>query len=496
VIWIWPDPEWEEMWRVVGTQAIVLLTALLLLVWMLLISYFSWAARAGVLLFVALAAGGARVAVREVRFTGHMWPIFVWRWNSPSDVALEEHRRAQSPAALPPLSLTDLPTDFPEYRGRRRDGIVTGPALARDWSASPPRLRWKQPVGGGYAGFAVAGNLAVTLEQRRNKEALVAYDTSTGAERWSYTYSALFSERMGGNGPRATPTLADGQVYSLGATGKLVCMDAATGKWHWQVDILEDNDNLTWGMCGSPLVYDRYVVVSPGQQRPGGHTLVAYERTTGQKAWAAGQARAAYSSPMLATLAGVRQILLLEAKGLAGHDAGTGQELWRIGWETNEGIHVAQPVALDGDRIFISSGYGAGCAMIHITCQNGRWDPRELWRKRTMRCKFTSPVAHGGYLYGLDEGILVCVDEKSGERQWRDGRYGHGQMLLSGDLLVILAETGDLALVAASPASFRELGKITVFDSKTWNCPALANGRAYLRNDQEMACYDLTAPLP
>ena len=496
LLWVWPAPELEEVWRVLGTEALILAGGLLLFVWAFFLSYFSWVLRRRILLVTVLAAVGLVASIREVRFTGNMVPIPIPRWARDLDATLEEHRNTHSGLALAPVLLTDLPTDFPEYRGRRRDGVVTGPALARDWAARPPRLLWRQPAGGGYAAFAVAGNLAVTIEQRRDQEAIVGYDTASGGQRWLYSYPARFSEKMGGDGPRATPTLADGRVYALGATGKLVCLDAQTGRRHWDADILE-GDNLPWGISGSPLVYDRYVVVGPGKQGAGGHTLVAYDRTSGQKAWAAGEARAGYSSPMLATFAGVRQILLFDGERLAGYDASTGQELWHYEWRTNPEVNAAQPIVLDGDRVFISSGYGVGCIMLKVSRNQGKWEASPVWtRKTTMRCKFTSPVALGGYLYGLDEGILVCLDEKTGDRTWRGGRYGHGQLLLSGDLLVILAETGELALVEANPAAYRELGRITVFDSKTWNCPALANGKAYLRNDQEMACYDLAEADP
>ena len=487
-LWAWPTPDLEHVWRIIGTQAAILVATLLLLVWLLFFSHATWRLRIGVLLIGALGLVALVGSVRDVRFTGDMRPILIWRWTGSN---LDDHRRSQA-AAVAPVALTDLPTDFPEYRGRRRDGVITGPALARDWIARPPRLLWKQPVGGGYAGFAVAGNLTVTIEQRGGDEAVVGYDTANGAERWLYSYPALFSERMGGDGPRATPTIVEGRVYSLGATGKLVCLDAVTGKRHWETDILE-GDNLPWGMSGSPLVYDRFVVVSPGKQGAAGHTLVAYDRTTGQKVWASGQARAGYSSPMLATLAGVRQILLFDGERLAGYDAGTGEELWHFDWQTNQDINVAQPLVLEGDRVFVTSGYGVGCAMLKLTYSDGRWEVRALWRKRTLRCKFTSPVALAGYLYGLDEGVLTCIDQEKGERKWIGRRYGHGQLLLSGDLLVIMAETGELALVEANPAAFRELGRITVFEGKTWNCPALAGGKAYLRNDQEMAAYDLAA---
>jgi outer membrane protein assembly factor BamB len=492
LLWAGPGKELERAWQVVGTEGILLLTGLLLVCWLVFLSRLPGRVRWGILLALLLVGGAVGVAsIREIKFSGDMVPEFVFRWTDSNDSVLEEHRRQQGAGPLAPLEIGDRPGDFPEYRGRRRDGVVTGPTLARDWAASPPRLVWQQPVGGGYAAFAVAGNLAVTIEQRRGQEVAVAYDTATGRERWTHAYPALFSERMGGNGPRATPTIAAGQVYSLGATGKLVCLDAHTGQAQWTVDILENNDNLPWGMSGSPLVYDEFVVVSPGRQRPTGHTLVAYDRATGKKLWEGGGRRAGYSSPMLATLAGTRQVLLFDGEALAGYDARTGKELWHFGWETNQDINVAQPVVLEGDRVFLSSGYGVGCAMLRIVHADGKWSAGVLWRNRAMRCKFTSPVAYQGHLYGLDDGVLVCLDEKTGARRWREGRYGHGQLLRADDLLLILAETGELALVAAEPMAYRELGRIPVFAGKTWNNPALADGKAYLRNDQQMACYDL-----
>ena len=162
---------------------------------------------------------------------------------------------------------------------------------------------WRQPVGGGYASFAVAGDLAVTIEQRRDQEAVVGYDVATGHERWTYSYPAHFVERLGGPGPRATPTIRDGDVYSLGATGVLACLKAATGELKWSVNILDGQPNVAWAMSGSPLVYDRFVVVNPGAQTAAnqGKAVVAYDRETGKPVWRAGSARAGYSSPMLVT---------------------------------------------------------------------------------------------------------------------------------------------------------------------------------------------------
>jgi outer membrane protein assembly factor BamB len=194
---------------------------------------------------------------------------------------------------------------------------------------------------------------------------------------------------------------------------------------------------------------------------------------------------------MVATLCCRRQVVLLDGEGLAGYDTDAHRELWRFPWDTQQGINVAQPLVLDENRVFISSGYGVGCAMLKVTESRGEWSVNPLWGPRlTMRCKFTSPVAHKGFLYGLDEGILVCLDE-SGTRQWKGGRYGHGQLLITENLLLILSESGSLVLVEANPEAPHELGRLPVFEHKTWNSPALAGGRAFLRNDREMACYDL-----
>jgi outer membrane protein assembly factor BamB len=411
-----------------------------------------------------------------------------------ADEILEAHRRSQTgDTSLPPLRVTDDgPNDFPGYRGRARDGVVEGPPLARDWKTHPPRLVWRQPVGGGFGGFAIAGNLAVTLEQRRDQEVVVGYDTATGRERWLYGYAAHFRETQG-NGPRTTPTVAGGDVYSLGATGQLVCVEADTGRLRWSVETLADNDNLTWGMSGSPLVYDQLVIVAPGVQRASaaGRAVIAYERRTGREVWHAGAVRAGYSSPMLASLAGRRQVLVFDGDGLAGYDAEHGAALWRFPWATQLGVNAAQPVVLADDRVFISSGYNSGCALLHVGASGATENVALLWKNQALCARSASPTAYQGFLYGLDEGILTCLDAQSGKRKWKGGRYGHGQLLLSSGLLLVLTDSGELVLVKAAPEGHEELGRFPVLDGKTWNPPALAGGRVYVRNDREMACYDL-----
>lgn len=493
-LWTWPAPDFELASRNFGIVFVGLLAVLTLACWFLFLPLMFWYLRLALLLLLAAAVPAS---IREMHFTGDFEPIVQWRWQPLPDDILEAHRQQQSGAALVKVEAqAENEADFPAYRNRDRDGIVRGPKLPRDWTANPPRELWRQPVGRGYASLAIVGDAVVTIEQRRDNEAVVCYHAPTGQELWVYNHPASFTEPLGGPGPRATPTIADGKVYSLGAKGHLACLELATGNKVWSADILENNDNIQWGMSGSPLVFDQMVVVNPGKQKEqaADRALLAFDRVTGKPIWNAGNHPAGYSSPMLATLGGRRQILIFDGEGLAGHDASTGQELWRHAWKTMQGINVAQPLVLSGDRVFISSGYGVGCVMLKVSESNGQWSAAPLWQNKNLRCKFTSPVLRDSFIYGLDEGILVCLDAQTGERRWRDGRFGHGQLLLQEDLLLVLSDTGEFALVEASPHAYRKLGSIRALTGKTWNYLAIAHGRAFLRNDQEMACYELNPP--
>jgi outer membrane protein assembly factor BamB len=264
-----------RIWEPAARMGLILIgvgvaSVVALIVWFFGFSPFRGRTRLAVLGCFLLMGLASAAVVRDVEFTGSWRPILRYRWEARAADLLDQHR-AQIPAAedLPPTDLTVDPLrDFPRYRGRNCDGVVQRVKLATDWKSRPPRLLWRQPAGGGYAGFAVAGNVAVTIEQRRDQEVVVCYDRATGRERWVYSYPSLFhrSELMGGDGPRTTPTISDGYVYSLGANGHLLCLDGATGKPHWSVNILEDNGakNAEWAMSGSPLIFEDLVIVNPG----------------------------------------------------------------------------------------------------------------------------------------------------------------------------------------------------------------------------------------
>jgi outer membrane protein assembly factor BamB len=497
-LWAWPDREFRYDQRSLFSMVTIGAAIVLLVVWLLFLSGMRWAARLGVLIAtVAIIVGTLRFVIRSVEFSGNLVPRAVhFRWETPSEERRAAERGQQGKAAQVPIP-APTPADYPEFRNRHRDGVITGLAggLIRDWSAHPPQRLWEQTAGGGFAGFVVVGPSAVTLEQIGGEEVVVCYDADTGKERWSYGYSARFADPTG-DGPRATPTIADGDVYSFGATGVLVRLDGTTGSLKWTVNTLENNDNVTWAMSGSPLVYDEFVVVNPGVQRDAakGRGVVAYDRATGNVRWHAGDRKAGYSSPQLATIAGVRQVLVFDGTALGAYDAQTGRELWNHPWRTSYDVNTAQPIVFDDGRVFIASGYGHGCAMLQVTRSDGQWSVQELWTNTRFRCKFTSPVYRDGHVYAIDEAAtcLTCLDVQTNQIKWKEGRYGSGQILLVGDVIVVGTEDGRLVLVEANPAAFRELASFpALLGAKNWNHLAIARGRAYLRNHEMMACYEL-----
>ena len=275
-------------------------------------------------------------------------------------------------AAAPPLSARPDPAPFwTDFRGPRRDGHYDERRILTTWPSAGLKPMWKQPIGGGYASFVIVSGRAFTLEQRGNDEVVAAYDLATGRELWTNAWAAAFREFMGGDGPRATPTWHDGLVYALGAEGELRCLESATGRVVWRTNILADAGakNLGWGMAASPLVVDNTVVVLPGG--PNGQSVVAYDRRTGKRAWSALDDQQAYSSPMLVTLGGVRQLLVFtqHADGLtpiAGVFVGTPVK-------TQFDVNASQPLVLGENRVFISSGYGTGATVLELTPADNRF---------------------------------------------------------------------------------------------------------------------------
>ncbi|HEX8456802.1 MAG TPA: PQQ-binding-like beta-propeller repeat protein [Pyrinomonadaceae bacterium] len=377
------------------------------------------------------------------------------------------------------------------FRGPNRDGRYEERAVKTNWPAGGLKPMWKQPVGGGFSSFVVADGTAYTIEQRRAQEVVAAYNVETGRELWTHGWNAAFSPDNTGDGPRSTPTWDAGRIYALGAEGELRALDAKSGKLYWQKNILSDNgaSNLQWGMAASPLIVDDKVVVLAGGTA--GKGVVAYNKTTGTRVWSALNDRASYTSPMLVTLAGKRQILVVTASHVAGLDPGDGAVLWSHPWDVSYGINVSQPLVVGANRFLMSAGYGKGAALVELAGGGRSFTAKPVWENINLKTKFNSPVVAGGYAYGLDEGILTCIDLATGERKWKGGRYGYGQVLFAGNHLIVTTDAGEVALVKADPSSYTEVSKFAALSGKTWNVPALANGRLLVRNGTEMAAYNL-----
>jgi outer membrane protein assembly factor BamB len=408
------------------------------------------------------------------------------------DVAMGDIEPAREPA--PESASPAVPTAYwTDFRGPNRNGVYTEMEIRTAWPAEGLPPLWRQPVGGGYASFAVAQGRAFTIEQRRDREVVTAYEVETGRELWSHGWDAEFRETMGGDGPRATPTWDAGRVYALGATGELVCLEAETGQPVWFLNILEDNraGNLPWGMAASPLIVDDKVIVLPGGGS--GRSVVAYDKRTRDRIWSSLDDRQAYVAPMLVTLAGRQQILVVGARRAVGLDVADGSLLWDYPWTTSNGINSSQPIMVGPDRFFISSGYGQGAAVVEVReTAPGRYEAETVWKNLSMKNKFNSSVFHEGHIYGLDESILACIDAETGERKWKAGRYGYGQLILASGRLIVLTESGDLVLVKATPESHQELARYSALSGKTWNHPAIEGGRLLVRNATQMAAFDLT----
>ena len=492
IILLWSIDAPHRQWRVLHTVLVLMLSFLLMLLWLLLFSRLRWKVRllafGTIVLMLFLSASLFRVK----GFSGDLVPLLEWRWGG---------KVVESLMGRAPTDLDAFPRDYPQFLGPHRNGTVQGIKLARDWKKQPPQLLWRQPIGAGWSAFAVVGRSAVTQEQRGEYEMVVCYDLHSGRERWHHSDHDRYEATPAGVGPRATPTIVGDRVYTLGATGILNCLDLATGTRIWSEDILYDNDAEgmpSWGMSGSPLVLDDLVVVSAGGQE--GKSLVAYHKDTGERIWRGGSSPAGYSSPLITTLAGIPQILIFNYGNVAAHDPSGGQILWQHPWPSGTEC-IAQPVPLPEDRVFVSSAYGIGCKLFQIA----RDEDNELratlvWETPRLKAKFTNVIHRDGYIYGLDDGVLVCLDLANGQRKWKRGRYGHGQVILVdnpdeiGDqsgLLLVSAESGDVLLVEVDPNESREIARFPALASKTWNNPALAGQYLLVRNDREAACYEL-----
>ncbi len=458
---------------------------------------------------------GATASFALLRTNGIIGGVsdLAWRWAPTAEERLlakgEEKLIALPPPAAPPTtppssvpsapSVPSVPSvasapilplipEWPGFRGVGRDSVVRGLQISSDWASAPPAEVWRRPIGPGWSSFAVMADRFYTQEQRGEYEMVTCYQLATGKPVWMHKDAARFYESNAGAGPRGTPTLSGGRVYTFGATGIVNVLDAATGARVWSRNAATDTSATIpmWGLSSSPLVVDDVVVIAVAGR------LVGYDRATGTPKWTGEANGGGYSSPHLYTLDGVPQVLLLSGTGATSVSPADGKVLWKYAWE---GGSIVQPALVDGDLLInsISMMGGEGLRRLTVKRAGDGWAVEERWTSRGLKPYFNDFVVHKGHAYGFDGNILASIDLADGTRKWKGGRYGEGQLLLLADqdLLLVLAEEGDVALVNATPDQFKEVARFAAIEGKTWNHPVIVGNLLLVRNGEEMAAFRL-----
>lgn len=490
----------------VGTIALANLAWLIPLLWLLFVwppvkklsTSQKWLVRVAAAAFVA----GVFSSI-DVDYDGDSrWRAIRLRWAADPDQRL---------SAIEASGVVDdwqtAPTDYPRFLGNGYWAEVDDVRLATDWENNPPELVWKRDIGAGWSAFAVVGDYAVTQEQRGEEELVTCYRVSDGEPVWVHSDTARHDPAdmaggLGGVGPRATPTLFEGRVYTMGATGIVNCLEAKTGQPVWSHNLADDYDvaPLYWANSGSPLIVPdtNLVVVNGGKAADeNGHSLIAFDRYTGELVWQGGPQTTSYASPVFANLGGVPQVIQVNEATVGGYRVSDGTDLWQVDQpgSSSGNASCSQPIPLPNDQVLVSKGYGIGARLVQISAdEKGNLDARVEWSRRVLKTKLANLVLHNGYAYGLDATLLSCVEVESGKVQWKKRRrpkVGHGQLLLVSDVVFALSETGEGILFACNPDKYVELAseQLVTDAGVTWNNPALSGQFLLVRNNLEAACY-------
>ena len=471
--------------------------------------------RAAAIAVAILLGSGVWALARTEGVSGGVAPQVRWRWEPTAEERLLTAARDEKLPAPPPAATTTTPVETPPTPNERVEptranapvaapvlwsgfrvternaiGALAGIRIRTDWTAARPTEMWRRPVGPAWSSFAVAGDLVFTQEQRGEHEAIAAYRLLTGEPVWRHQEATRFWEPAAGAGPRSTPAVHDGRLYALGATGILNALDAVTGARIWKRNVSEDSGAPMpeWGFAGSPLVVgDALIVAASGR-------LISYDLASGAPRWTRKTTGGGYSSPHVATIAGVPQILLMNGSGITSVDL-DGTILWDN--HVEDGTGILQPAVLEDGSVIVALGEnlrGSGLRRLAVSrAADGAWTVTERWNSRGLKPYFSDFVVHGGHAYGFDGTIMSAVNIDTGERVWKGGRYGAGQVLLLSQqgLLLVASEEGDVVLVAATPEKHTEITRFKAIEGKTWNHPVVVGDVLLVRNAEEMAAFRL-----
>ncbi|MEM7481215.1 MAG: PQQ-binding-like beta-propeller repeat protein [Acidobacteriota bacterium] len=379
--------------------------------------------------------------------------------------------------------------DWPQFRGPGGSGVAAeDESLSPSWPEAGPKVLWRKALGDGFATPVAAGDAIYVLAGDAEGEFAVRFDPASGEEDWRTPIGPLFEEAFG-NGPRSTPTVDGDVLFALSSTGMLSALSLKDGAVRWQVDAGE-----AWGakvpqrgFCPSPLVVGDLLILEIGGSE--GRGIVALDKANGKARWSHGEYRTGYSTPVVATIDGVEQLIFAHSTVpfIEGVDL-KGKSLWKHEWPPGT---IAMPVFVPPNRVLVSATADVGAVLLEIARQDGEFAATEVWRNRLLKNHFSSSLVLGGEIYGFDNGTLKCLDAATGEQCWAKRGFGKGSLIAADGKLVVLGDRGQLALVEATPEAYKELGSMTAFESKTWSSPALTDGRLLLRDQAEILCLEV-----
>jgi outer membrane protein assembly factor BamB len=452
----------------------------------------SWrtSTRAGLVTAVLVAVWVPFGLVRLEGVDGSFHPEFSWRWAESAEPPMAA---TVSPQARDAWQVSGV--EWPGFRGPAGDGRANDFGAALDWQTARPSEGWRVPIGPGWSSFAFVSGRLFTQEQRGDRELVTCYDADNGSLIWQFAHPNRFSDIVSGAGPRATPTFADGRLYTYGATAVLSCLDATTGTLVWQRDLMKEvNAPLpVWGFTNSPLVIGRVVIVYPGGD--GEQGLVAYETASGDPAWQIPSHGMNFSSAQRVTLSERDLVLFGDDTGLLALEPATGKLAWKYRPADWQGPAICQPQQVGDSSLIVPLGDGVGLARLEVRQDGTTWNVTERWSSRNLRPSFNDFVYFQNHCYGFDRNIFCCIDAETGERKWKSGRYGFGQALLLPRVgrLIVTTEGGEAVLLAADPERHREFGRVRALEGKTWNHPVVAGNRLFMRNGKEAVCLELVS---